>query len=61
MLKINLKFIRLARRLTQKELSAEIGICKSVISKMENNPHNVRRYNLEKVCNFLNVDIKEII
>ena len=58
-MKINLKFIRLARRLTQKELSAEIGICKSVISKMENNPHDVNRYNLEKVCNFLNVDIKE--
>jgi transcriptional regulator with XRE-family HTH domain len=60
-LKINLKFIRLARRLTQKELSGEIGICKSVISKMENNPHSVKRCNLEKVCNFLNVDIKEII
>jgi transcriptional regulator with XRE-family HTH domain len=57
----NIKQIRIERRLTQKELSEQMGISRSYLSDVENNRHNPSMKTVTSLAENLNVDIIQLI
>ena len=61
MIKVTLRLIRMARGLTQQEIAKELNISINKYSRIERNPCNAKVSELIKVCNFLKVDINDIV
>ena len=61
MIKVTLRLIRMARGLTQQEIAKELNISVNKYSRIERNPYNAKFSELIKVCNFLKVDINDIV
>ena len=51
----------MARGLTQQEIAKELNISVNKYSRIERNPYNAKFSELIKVCNFLKVDINDIV
>ena len=61
MIKVTLRLIRMARGLTQQEIAKELNISINKYSRIERNPYNAKVSELIKVCNFLKIDINDIV
>ena len=53
------KQLRIARKLSQEELSEATGVSQPVISKIEHN-RPVERENLEKICSFFGIQLDAV-
>ena len=61
MIKVTLKLVRMARGLTQQDVAKELNININMYRRIERNPYNAKVSELIKVCNFLKVDINDIV
>ena len=57
----NIRFFRKAKRITQGELSKEIGISRNTIVNFETGRRDPRIKDLRKIAKALNVSIEELI
>ncbi|WP_113885790.1 MULTISPECIES: helix-turn-helix transcriptional regulator [Cytobacillus] len=57
---MNLKILRLKKRLRQKHVAKAIGVSRNAISNYERNSNVPKKSNLEKLAEFYGVSVEDI-